>query len=405
MDGPLHRLAIAPRAARRCRARTCLLAGAVVLAALGAAPAEAAGRAVPHGFYGVIWASEDAPTDAQDQAWDKLAAGGVESVRAVFNWNLAQQERDGAIRWQRTDRVVAAAAARRMSVMPTVMYVPRWAKQYPEISQSPPLDGSGFAAYGRFMGELVKRYGPGGSFWAEHPELAPRPIRHWQIWNEPHLSDHWWRESKSWVSKEAGRYGALVRTAYRAVRAVDKGGRIVLAGLTNDSWNKLAEAYRHAGVRGYFHVAALHMFPSKWRDTAVIVRRFRRALDARGGAKVPIWVTEMTWPASKGRASVPPWADTPYYRNFITTEKGAAARLKSAYRLLGQRSFRTRNRLQRVTWFTALSTYRDDYLWNYCGLLDQSGVRETPAYTAFRASARRDQGCTKDARGACRSRR
>ncbi len=31
---------------------------------------------------------------------------------------------------------------------------------------------------------MVKRYGPGGTFWRKHPQLTPRPVRVWEIWNE-----------------------------------------------------------------------------------------------------------------------------------------------------------------------------------------------------------------------------
>ena len=38
---------------------------------------------------------------------------------------------------------------------------------------------------------LQKRYGPRGSWWQDHPDVPKRPIRTWQIWNEPHLRFQW----------------------------------------------------------------------------------------------------------------------------------------------------------------------------------------------------------------------
>jgi hypothetical protein len=165
----------------------------------------------------------------------------------------------------------------------------------------------------------------------------------------------------------------------------------------------VADLFKHAGIRGHFHIAAVHMFPGKWRNVAVIVKRFRAALNRAGARRTPIWVTEMTWPAAKGRASVPPWADTPYYRNFVTTEKGAATRLGSAYRLLSGRSFRRATRLERVFWFSAATVYQGNVIWDYSGLLHQGndGIATKPAYDAFRAEARRDQGCAKNVAGSC----
>jgi hypothetical protein len=376
---------------------------AALLVWLTAVPAADAKRTVPQGFYGTIMTGpiEEASNETRGRAWDALALAGVESVRTTFYWGLAQPQPGDAFKWERTDKIVADAATRRITLMPTLLGPPYWARQYPDVAQSPPRDTAGFAAW---VKAAVNRYGPKGSFWEENPYLPRTPIRHWQVWNEPELSDHWWRGDGNprWGRAHAKAYGDLVRATRRAVREADPGGKIVLAGLTNSSWETLAALFRNGGIRGQFDIAAVHMFPGNWRNVSVIVDRFRKALNKGGAKRTPIWVTEMTWPASKGRATVPPWADTPYYRNFVTTEKGAASRLTAAYKLLANRSFRSRYRLERVNWYSGISTYREDYLWNYVGLLEFGNLRQTPAYRAFQASARKHQGCTKDATGACR---
>jgi len=381
--------------------RRLVAAVALVTGLVAAAPADAAKRTVPYGFHGAIYAGavEDR-AGVQAAAWDRMALAGVESARIVFHWGLAQPEKRGTMRWARTDRAVAAAAARNIAILPVLSGTPAWAKQYPGQPASPPARFSDYVAY---AAELVKRYGPNGNFWNENPYTPKRPLRHWQIWNEPELTDHWYREGK-WLPKEAKRYGALLRGTARAIRAADPGAKVVLAGLTNFAWESIDALYRHAGIRGYFDVAAVHMFPGKWRNVGVIVERFRRAMDRRGGGRIPIWVTEMAWPAAKGRAQVPPWADTPYYRNFVTTEKGAAERLERAYALLGARRFRTKNRLQRVHWFTSLSPFSGNVIWDYSGLMKLEGdsIKPVAAYGAFQRSARKGQGCAKNAAGGCR---
>ena len=49
--------------------------------------------------------------------------------------------------------------------------VPPWAAKYPSKFGSPPRSN---AAYAGFVRELVRRYGPRGSFWAENPGLPYR---------------------------------------------------------------------------------------------------------------------------------------------------------------------------------------------------------------------------------------
>ncbi|HEX8066175.1 MAG TPA: hypothetical protein VF520_06580 [Thermoleophilaceae bacterium] len=386
--------------------RRVLVVLALALAAAAgpaAAPADAAKRSVPRGFYGAIYAGtvERAPNEVQGRVWDRLAAAGVESARVVLSWSSAQPTRGGPIDWGRMDRLVESAAVRRISLMPTLISPPAWAKLYPDVLQSPPARASDYAA---FLAEAVRRYGAGGTFWSERPEVGRSPVRYWQVWNEPELTDAWWREDRPWLPSEAKRYGALVRASRRAARKVDPGARIVLGGLTNFAWETLAGLYRHAGIRGHFDVAAVHMFPGNWRSTETIVRRFRSTLDRNGDRKKPIWVTEMTWPAAEGRAEVPSWANTPYYRNFVTTDRGAASRLSNAYALLSRRRFRQAMRLERVHWYLATSPFSGNVIWDYSGLmqLDGSSIVQKPAYSAYRASAKSRQGCKKDARGRCR---
>ena len=56
---------------------------------------------------------------------------------------------------------------------------------------TPPLRRATPTDFARFLRALVARYGPNGSLWAEHPEVAAQPVRDWQIWNEPNLTRYW----------------------------------------------------------------------------------------------------------------------------------------------------------------------------------------------------------------------
>jgi hypothetical protein len=44
---------------------------------------------------------------------------------------------------------------------------------------------------GAWATQLVDRYGRGGSLWRAHPEVRPRPITSWQVWNELTLPVYW----------------------------------------------------------------------------------------------------------------------------------------------------------------------------------------------------------------------
>ncbi len=85
-------------------------------------------------------------------------------------------------------------------------------RSIPGQDHSPPRNASSYAAY---AGAFAARYGPGGSFWAEHPMIAPLPVTTYEIWNEPD-GGHFWLPRP-----DPRRYAVVVRG--RALG--DQGGR------------------------------------------------------------------------------------------------------------------------------------------------------------------------------------
>ena len=273
---------------------------AVTLAA--AAPADAAKRQVPHGLDGVLWDGQatEAPEAEQESQWALMARSGVESVRTAISWAAAQPTPGGPLNFSDMDQKVELASKHGIALLPVVLYTPSWAARAPGVFSSPPEHPSDYAA---FMRRLVLRYGPGGSFWLEHPELPRRPVRDWQIWNEPHFDFYWSAPGKD-KRRWAREYVELLRKAKLAIEAVDPGARIVLAGLAEASWRTLAQLYR-AGAHGHFDVAAVQIFTHHPRFVMAAVRLIRRTLRDKGEGRKPIWVTETTFPAGKGKTTRP----------------------------------------------------------------------------------------------------
>ena len=245
------------------------------------------------------------------------------------------------------------------------------------IRSHSPADPATFAA---FAGALVRRYGPGGSFWSERPELPQIPVRDWQVWNEPNLPGFWSAQPF------ARSYVRVLRSARAAIRAADPGARVILAGLPNYSWRALRAIYR-AGGRGAFDAVALHPFTGPPRFVMKLIRLARAEIRRNGDARLPVWVTELSWPASAGQRPRP--------GGFEVTDAGQAQRLGEALRRL--RDARVRLRIERVYWYTWLSTERGPGAFDWAGLRRVRGGRAatTPALRVFARWARRLQGCAK----------
>jgi hypothetical protein len=238
----------------------------------------------------------------------------------------------------------------------------------------------------------VARFGPRGSLWAEHPEVAARPIRAWQIWNEPNLTRYWTPPRGQGFARS---YVKLLRAAHRALRAADPGARTILAGLPNESWIALRQIYK-AGGRRAFDAVALHPYTGRPRNVVRLVEYARREMRRFGDGRKPVWVTELSWPAAKGK--------TKNTTGFETTDRGQASRLSDGLRLLARA--RTRLRIERVFWYTWLSREDSPNSFDYSGLRrvrDGQSV-SVPALDAFRRSARRLEGCVKAPADAARCR-
>jgi polysaccharide biosynthesis protein PslG len=371
------------------------LARVAACAVLLALPGVARASSVPPSFVGVSASYpliDAAPADAPHPL-DLMVSSGVQSFRTPFYWALAQpyermsdvppDERDryrdeGGVPTDYTqlDAAVTTAAERRLTLLPVVLLAPRWDARQPGVFASPPRVPQ---PYADFMAALVRRYGPGGAFWTEHPELVAQPIRRWQIWNEPSLTDFWSRQPF------APGYVKLLRHSRRAIKAADPGAAIVLGGLPNKSWDALDKVYR-AGGRGLFDVAAFHPFTATVSGVKTILEKDREVMARNGDRRKPLWITELSWTSAKGK--------TTQKFGFEETPRGQAKKLTAAYRMLAK--LRHKLRVHRVYWYTWIT--RDasrSYPFDYAGLLRLDGDRlvRKPAFGAFRKVALGLQGC------------
>jgi hypothetical protein len=368
-----------------------LLTVLALIAGLMVAPAaaDAAKRKVPLRFYGTMWDKQiqDASPQIYDQQFARMAVNGVEATRAIFSWNLAQ-EQQGQTTHRYTDPMVAAASRHGIELLPVVTYAPPWARVEPNELGSAPSD---YQAYAEYLKLLIARYGPGGQFWKENPSIPERPIRYWQMWNEPGIQ-YQWSPQADWPRK----YGELLKLSYATVKQADPGAKVVLAGLANASWEEIDALYEQGGIKGSFDVAAIHYYTKNASQFLEVSRRFRASLDGHGDRRMPIWWTEAGGSASKGKIN------SPGNEHFQTTDRDLAKQLTKAYDLF----IRNRNklRIQRVYWYTWASSYSESAgAFDFSGMnvFDGRKVTPKPSLAAYRTSARKYEGCKKDERARC----
>jgi Beta-galactosidase len=328
-----------------------------------------------------------------------MARSGVESVRIAFSWDRLEPN-PGGYDFRELDRLVAATARHGLHVLLNVSSSPQWISERPETPDYwrwPPRDPNRFA---ELMRQLVARYGPAGTLWAQNPTLPRVPVRDWQLWNEQTAPWHWGRRPF------APSYTRLLKASYRAIHGADRGAKVVAGSLVAYSkgtpWVSIRQLYR-AGARRFFDVVAVHPFtnsPSVRRAVSqvlLIVKLVRSEMRKRGDRRKPIILTELTWPAAVGK--VPKNGLV----TFATTSRGQTARLKAVYRALAGEG-RRKLGVKQAYWYNWATSYSATgspatMSFRYSGLNRvQGGVfSPMPILRTYTSMAARYEGCRKSA--------
>jgi hypothetical protein len=314
-----------------------------------------------------------------------MAGGGVETARVFVYWGLVQPVAPGIFDWSTYDKQIGDMARAGLSPAPQLASSPRWISDNPY--QPPIYSDVQKMAWQSFLTAFVGRYGRGGSFWAEHPDVPYKPAISYEIWNEPNLNLEWGGQP------DANGYLTLLRLSQQSIKQVDPAGVVVFGGLfpfpipngsaTSPGYGMPAKKFlksffSNPGANRTFDALSMHPFSPKARDVVPTMRIFRRLLDRHRDRRTPLWITELGW-TTGGKG----WAGSPYQ----ATERKQAVNLTQSFSALIKA--RKSLRLQRLYWHdwqdspdpNAENVYQ-------MGLLRADGTAK-PSWKAYKRFARR----------------
>lgn len=266
---------------------------AVTLVTALTVTAQASG-ALPPTFHGVT--IQEQPT-AHDIKWMRRA--GVGAVRVSFTW-FNEEPTPGEHIWTEPDDAVRAITKAGARVLPIVFTSPAWLEQKPE--QAPADSGRALRAWGSHLQALAERYGPGGDYPEHHPNF--KPVRIWQLWNEPNLTSFW----GSFPDPEA--YARMLKKGRNALRSVDPQAKVMTAGLSTASQGMQPDFFLQrvidaSGPRVPFDILALHPYAKSIGEMKSRISKSVHVLRATGHGRMPVAVTEAGW-GSAGPPGYPP---------------------------------------------------------------------------------------------------
>ncbi|HEX5147112.1 MAG TPA: hypothetical protein VFV85_08820 [Conexibacter sp.] len=282
------------------------LTAAAALAALGGCGGSTAPVVVPRPPRGAPPLRAGIVINALDAGRERGAqlararALGAGWIREELRWGEIERA-PGRYDWRRFDALMVAATRARLNVLPLLLGTPWWAGDGDLALPDDP------AAFGAFAAHAAARYGPGGSFWREHPELDARFAPRWfELWNEPYTE----RFSTNGVNP--ARYAAMVHAATVDGRAANGATRWLMAadltyedaaGVRRNWLDALAAA--DPGLMSVVDGVAVHpyTFGSPDDESADVslsfrfgrVRAIARELTALGAGRAPLWITEIGW--------------------------------------------------------------------------------------------------------------
>jgi hypothetical protein len=338
------------------RIRMPLIAGALSLllglVALGALSAQSQGsrqaKAKPGAsLFGLVLQGYNPTIDAA-----ALRQANPDSVRILLAQGLVQtgagpctagspgsSSVGGGCNWGQIDQEIGGAAQAGAQPLPFFF----------GESSKPPLTGKAAQSWKAFLTAAVKRYRPGGVYWngayqAQYPGNKAKPIKVWQVWNEPGSPTYFKPKPN------IGKYVKLLKTAGQTINRAHKGARIMIAGLFASpdkgairgripAVQFLEKLYQIRGARTAFDIAAVHPYSRTVSGVIKVVEELREVMRKNGDGGKPLAITELGWSSNKPNNSL-----------LAKGIQGQRNTLRAAFSALLR--VRTRYHLDTVNWFS-----------------------------------------------------
>jgi hypothetical protein len=209
---------------------------------------------------------------------------------AFWAWGEPNAPQNGRHRydWSRLDNAPQLLAHDGIRWLPILDYSTYWAATVSGNDKTPPKSDADFAAYAE---AFARRYGRGGSFWSEHPELPALPVTAYEVWNEPNLHVFWQ------PTPDPVRYAGMFLAARDAIKRADPKATVMVGGLAPYADTYVKDMYAaRPELRSKVDAVAYHPYAADADLVLRLVRRLRGTLDDLGEDDVPLWITEVGWP-------------------------------------------------------------------------------------------------------------
>jgi hypothetical protein len=309
--------------------------------------------------------------------FERMDEGGIGFVRVVVPWGTVDPgAREADFDFAAIDPVVEGAARNGLEPLLDLIGTAPWAAELDGCADdcgglAAPRSPETIAGWAELAAAASERYGPGGTFWREHPDVPEVPVRTWQIWNEQNATAFYAPQP------DPAGFARLVVAAETEIRARDSGATVILGGMHADAPPQtppatgfLRSLYEIDGIEEHFDGVAVHPYAGDPDQVPAQLDAMKSEID-RADDDASLWVTEIGWASSEGEDSLEKGPE------------GQADSLTAAYEQLTER--REEWNLQGVVWFSWRDQTENPVCkWcPYSGLFTEDTFEPKPAWEAL----------------------
>lgn len=227
-----------------------------------------------------------------EERLDEVVATKSSWVRFDIEWANIQPNNKSQFEWEKYDRVVAAARARKLEVLGIITYTPKWARaaNCDAGIGCAPVD---INQYAEFAETVARRY-------------APQGVMTWEIWNEPNNAQYF-------SPVKPALYASLLKEASLRIKGAVPDAFIITGGLSpqaTDGKNyapiDFLRGVYTAGVKDSFDAVGNHPYtfpltpvdsqPTAWYLMSKGPDNMRKIMVDNGDVAKKIWFTEFGAP-------------------------------------------------------------------------------------------------------------
>ncbi|HEX2704109.1 MAG TPA: hypothetical protein VHM72_11865, partial [Solirubrobacteraceae bacterium] len=224
-----------------------------------------------------------------------MAAGGLQTARMDAAWSWAEPNAPVAAQHTYTwanpgdpahslDQIVGSLAAHGLRMLAVIDLPPSWA-----AGSGTQMVPAHYDDYGAFAAAFAARYGEGGTFWQQNPQLPYLPVVDFEVWNEANSANFWSG------SADPTEYAKVLVAASAAIHAVDPSAQ-VLASVGWQSFQSYVSTLYKLGVKGSIEGVAFHPYAPDAFGIVLLTEELRATLASAGDPSLPIYEDEVGLP-------------------------------------------------------------------------------------------------------------